>query len=96
MVDEQPPMFIEFDCTKQNLFPSEVSGNLAPLGGLPFDDGIAEGMGAEPVLGTSDELVQLLCFGIVGKGGLAVFLVYPEDGVVAVAVDGLADSHLLL
>ena len=96
MVDEQSSMFIEFDCTKQNLFPSEVSGNLAPLGGLPFDDGIAEGIGAEPVLGTSDDLVQLLCFGIVGKGGLAAFLVYPEDGVVAVAVDGLADSHLLL
>ena len=78
------------------LFSSEVSGNLTPLGSFPFDDGVAEGIGAEPVLGTGDDLVQLFCFGIVGKGGLTTFLVYPQDGIVAVAVDGFAYSHLLL
>lgn len=52
--------------------------------GLPFDDGVAEVVGVEPVLGTGDNLIELFRLGRAFQFGLALALLYPEDGVVAV------------
>ena len=52
-------------------------------------------MGAEPVFGTGDDLIELLGLRSAKQLGLALLLVYPDLGIYAVAVDYLAGNALL-
>ena len=53
-------------------------------------------MGAEPVLGSGDDLVELFGLGSALQFGLALFLAYPELGIHAVAINYLVGNALLL
>ena len=55
-------------------FPSEVGGNLAPFLRFPLDDGNGHGVRAQPLLGTADDLVELLGLGRVFEFRLALLL----------------------
>ena len=52
-------------------------------------------MGAEPVFGTGDDLIELLGLRSALQFGLALLLVYPKLGIYAVAVDYLVGNALL-
>ena len=52
-------------------------------------------MGAEPVFGTGNDLIELLGLRSAKQLGLALLLVYPDLGIYAVAVDYLAGNALL-
>ena len=52
-------------------------------------------MGAEPVFGTGDDLIELLGLRSALQLGLALLLVYPELGIHAVAVDYLVGNAFL-
>ena len=66
------------------------------MGGFPLDDGIVIDMRAEPELGTLYNLIKWFGLRVPLQFGLALFLVHPQNGVVTVAVYGLADALLLL
>ena len=53
-------------------------------------------MGAEPVFGSGDDLIELFGLGSVLQFGLALFLAYPELGIYAVAINYLVGNALLL
>ena len=77
-------------------FSSEIGRNLAPLLRFPFKDRNGDGVGAEPILGTGDDLIELLGLRSALQFGLALFLVYPELGIYAVAVDYLVGNAFLV
>ena len=60
-----------------SLFPSEVGGDFTPFGGIPFDDGRLDGVGAQPRLGSGDDVVELLGSLRAFQGGLALLLRHP-------------------
>ena len=70
-------------------FSSEIGRNLAPLLCFPFKDRDGYGVGAEPVFGTGDDLIELLGLRSTLQFGLALLLVNPELGIHAVAIDYL-------
>ena len=78
-----------------SLFTPKVGRNLAPLLGLPLDDGDGDAMRLEPRFGTLDELEEL--FGLLGalELSLATLLTYPADGCAAIAIDGHLESLLV-
>ena len=76
-------------------FSSEICRNLAPLLRFPFKDRDGDGVGAEPVFGTGDDLIELLGLRSALQLGLALLLVYPELGIHAVAVDYLVGNAFL-
>ena len=76
-------------------FSSEIGRNLAPLLRFPFKDRNGDGVGAEPILGTGDDLIELLGLRSALQFGLALLLAYPELGIHAVAVDYLVGNALL-
>ena len=59
------------------LFPPKVGWNFAPLAGLPLDDGIAPLVGAQPVFGTDDDLVELFSLWRALQLGLTLALIDP-------------------
>lgn len=77
------------------LFPPEISGHFSPFGGFPLDNRITIVMGVEPILGTGDNLIELLRPWGALQGCLAFTLTHPEDGVVGVGIDGLVIQPLL-
>jgi len=77
-------------------FSSEIGRNLAPLLRFPFKDRDGYGVGAEPILGTGDDLIELLGLRSTLQFGLALFLAYPELGIHAVAINYLVGNALLL
>ena len=76
-------------------FSSEVGWNLAPFLRIPFKDRHGDGVSAEPILGTGDDLIELLGLRSALQLGLALLLVYPELGIHAVAVDYLVGDAFL-
>ena len=78
-----------------SLFTPKVGRDLAPLLGLPLDDGDGDAMRLEPRFGTLDELEEL--FGLFGalKLSLATFLAYPADGCAAITIDGHLEALLV-
>ena len=76
-------------------FSSEIGRNLAPLLRFPFKDRNGDGVGAEPILGTGDDLIELLGLRSALQFGLALLLAYPELGIHAVAIDYLVGNALL-
>ena len=76
-------------------FSSEIGRNLAPFLCIPFHDRYGNRMGAEPVFGTGDDLIELLGLRCAKQLGLALLLVYPDLGIYAVAVDYLVGNALL-
>ena len=56
---------------------SEIGRNLAPFLRLPFYNRYVDGVGAEPVFGSGDDLVELFGLGSALQFGLALFLAYP-------------------
>ena len=76
-------------------FSSEIGWNLAPFLRFPFKDRDGDGVGAEPVFGTGDDLIELLGLRSALQFGLALFLVYPELGIHADAVDYLVGNAFL-
>ena len=76
-------------------FSSEICRNLAPFLRFPFKDRDGDGVGAEPVFGTGDDLIELLGLRSALQFGLALLLVYPELGIHAVAVDYLVGNAFL-
>ena len=76
-------------------FSSEVGWNLAPFLRIPFKDRHGDGVSAEPILGTGDDLVELLGLRSALQLGLALLLVYPELGIHAVAIDYLVGDASL-
>ena len=77
------------------LFPAEVGRDFTPFRGFPFDDGVSEIMGVKPVLGSGDNLIELFCLRCALQFCLALALLYPEDGIIGVAVDGLIVQALI-
>ena len=75
---------------------SEIGWNLAPFLRFPFYNRYVDGVGAEPVLGSGDDLVELFGLGSALQFGLALFLAYPELGIHAVAINYLVGNALLL
>lgn len=57
---------------------SEIGWNLAPFLRFPFYNRYVNGVGAEPVLGSGDDLIELFGLGSALQFGLALFLAYPE------------------
>ena len=76
-------------------FSSEIGRNLAPFLCIPFHDRDGNGVGAEPVFGTGDDLVELLGLWGALQFDLALLLVYPELGIHAVAIDYLVGDASL-
>ena len=76
-------------------FSSEIGRNLAPFLRFPFKDRNGDGVGAEPILGTGDDLIELLGLRSALQFGLALLLAYPELGIHAVAIDYLVGNALL-
>ena len=76
-------------------FSSEIGWNLAPLLRFPLKDRYGDGVAAEPVFGTGDDLIELFGLGSALQFGLALFLAYPELGIHAVAIDYLVGNALL-
>ena len=60
--------------------PSEVGWNLAPFLGFPLEDRDSDIVGAKPILGTGDNLVELFGLWSALQLGLALFLGHPELG----------------
>ena len=56
---------------------SEIGWKLAPLLRCPFYNRYGEGVGAEPVLGSGDDLIELFGLGSGLQFGLALILAYP-------------------
>ena len=79
---------------RNNLLPPEVGGNLSPRLRIPLDEGHVYGVGAQPVLCPSDDLIELCRFFVVLQFGLTLSFSYPSDGSEAVAVDGFPDVPL--
>ena len=52
-------------------------------------------MGTQPVFGTGDDLIEVLCLRRALQFRLALPFLHPEDGIVAVGVDGLLVLPLL-
>ena len=77
------------------LFPAEVGGYFSPLACLPFDDGITEVVGVQPLLCPCNDLVEFFCFWCALQFGLAFAFVHPQDSIVGVAVDRLVVESLL-
>ena len=77
-------------------FSSEIGRNLAPLLRFPFKDRNGDGVGAEPILGTGDDLIELLGLRSALQFGLALLLAYPELGIHAVAIDYLVGNAFLV
>ena len=75
---------------------SEIGWNLAPLLRFPLKDRYGDGVAAEPVFGTGDDLIELLGLRSALQFGLALFLAYPELGIHAVAINYLVGNALLL
>ena len=75
---------------------SEIGWNLAPFLRLPFYNRYVDGVGAEPVFGSGDDLVELFGLGCALQFGLALFLAYPELGIHAVAINDLVGNAFLL
>ena len=71
---------------------SEIGWNLAPFLRLPFYNRYVDGVGAEPVLGSGDDLIELFGLGSALQFGLALFLAYPELGIHAVAINYLVGN----
>ena len=86
----------QFSILNSQLFSSEVSGNLAPLSGFPLDDGIAIIVSLQPSFGPFNNLKELFRLWRALQSGFALAFLDPENGVVAVAVDGFADTLILL
>ena len=76
-------------------FPTEIGWHFAPLLGLPLHYGRGETMGGEPSFGARDDLKELFGLGVAHKFGLALPLVHPQYGVVAVGIYRLLKSALL-
>ena len=76
-------------------FSSEIGRNLAPFLCIPFHDRYGNRMGAEPVFGTGNYLIEPLGLRSAKQLGLALLLVYPDLGIYAIAVDYLAGNALL-
>ena len=77
------------------LLAAKVGGNFTPFLGFPFDDGVTEIVGLQPVFGTGNDLEKGFCLGVTLQFGLALPLLYPEDCVVGVAIDGLVMQTFL-
>ena len=75
---------------------SKIGWNLAPFLRFPFYNRYVDGVGAEPVLGSGDDLIELFGLGSALQFGLALFLAYPELGIHAVAINYLVGNALLL
>ena len=75
--------------------PSEVGWNLAPFLGFPLEDRDGDIVGAKPILGTGDNLVELFGLWSALQLGLALFLGQPELGIHAITVDGLVGDASL-
>ena len=69
------------------LLPTEVGGNLTPLGGLPLDYLCMVRMLAQPLLCPCYQGIEGLCADIPLQLGLALAALYPVDGIAAVAID---------
>ena len=70
--------------------------DFAPFGGFPFNDRCRDVVRLEPCLGTRDDLEQRFRLGITRQFGFALLLVHPQNGVIAVAVNGfVVDAHLV-
>ncbi len=69
-------------------FATEVGGYFAPLVGVPFDDGVACGVGFEPIFGAFDEVEEDGVIGCGGDRGACVSVAHPCDCRAAVGVDG--------
>ena len=76
-------------------FSSEIGRNLAPFLRFPFKDRHGDGVGAEPIFGTGDDLIELLGLRSALQLGLALLLVNPELGIHAVAIDYLVGDASL-
>ena len=74
-------------------FSSEIGRNLAPFLCIPFHDRYGNRMSAEPILGTGDDLIELLGLRSALQFGLALLLAYPELGIYAVAVDYILKKY---
>ena len=71
------------------LLSSEVGRYFAPARRVPFQNrNVGIVVGAEPVFGTFDELVQLFSAGIARQGGAAFASLDPQHGIAAVRIDG--------
>ena len=75
--------------------PSEVGWYLAPFLGFPLEDRDGDIVGAKPILGTGDNLVELFGLWSALQLGLALFLGHPELGIHAITVDGLVGDASL-
>ena len=83
--------------TGNTSFPSEVSRHLTPLPCLPFHHRVLQhGMSAEPRFGAGDDSIELGGLRSACQLGLALPFLHPQDGVVGVAVDGLACDTLFV
>ena len=77
------------------LFPSEIGGNFAPAFRFPLYDGDADGMDAEPLLGTADDFVEFFGFGRVGEFGLAMLFIDPSHRRETVGIDDFVGDSAL-
>ena len=75
-------------CEYKVSFPPEIRRYFSPFGGFPFKDAGGVGICVEPAFGTFYQVE----YGFVGRfafeQGLALLLLYPEDGVAAIRIEG--------
>lgn len=77
-------------------FSSEVGRNLTPFFSFPFLYGGCDVVGTEPILGSGYDLIQLFSLRVAFQLGLALFLLYPQLRVHAVAIYHLVGNAPLL
>ena len=77
------------------LFPPEIGGNFAPAFRFPLYDGDADGMDAQPLLGTADDLVEGFGFGRVFKFRLAMLFIDPRHRRETVGIDDFVGDSAL-
>src|SRR5574344_2159717 len=75
--------------------PAEVGRHFTPFGSLPFQNRRIDVMSFEPFLGTGNQLEKIICLCIMLQFRFALFLLYPQQRVMTVRIDGFSDSLLL-
>lgn len=78
------------------VFAAEVGGHFPPLLGFPFKNRCGDGVCTEPVFSSGDDLIELFGLRCALQCRLAFSLLHPENGIVAVGIDGLVLDALLV
>ena len=76
-------------------FAPKVGGYFAPFLRFPLDNRVPIIVSLQPVLCSCNHLKKWLGLFISLQFGLALALLYPEDGIIAVGVDGLVVESLV-